>query len=211
MNIKIFIVNGFSVNAFVVSDTTGECIIIDPGFYEKDEESKLVNYIEANNLTPVMVLNTHGHVDHMLGNKFVCEKYNITLAAHADDIFLLDRATAMGAIFSLNANPSPPVSKLIADGETILFGNSRLQAFHTPGHSPGSLSFYSSEEKFLIAGDVLFAGSIGRTDLPGGSYETIIYSIKNKLLVLPGDTVVYPGHGPSTTIGIEHDTNPFLR
>ncbi|MBN2613870.1 MAG: MBL fold metallo-hydrolase [Bacteroidales bacterium] len=211
MKIKNFVVNGFSVNAFVISDTTGECIVIDPGFYTPDEELAFVKYIEDNNLNPVLVLNTHCHVDHILGNKFVCEKYSIPLATHADDIFILERATEMGAVFGFKVNPSPPVNRKISDGDYINFGNSKLLAIHTPGHSPGSLSFYSSEEKFLIAGDVLFAGSIGRTDLPGGSYETIISSIKNKLLVLPRDTVVYPGHGPSTDIGREYDTNPFLK
>lgn len=211
MNIKSFTVNGFAVNAFVLSDESGNCIIIDPGFYGSSEEEMLVKYISNNNLRPVMALNTHCHVDHILGNKFVCEHYNIPLAAHKDDGFILAHAAEMGEMFGFKVKASPPVQKFINDGEVIRFGNSELIALHIPGHSPGSLSFYCRNDKFIIAGDVLFAGSIGRTDLPGGNFETLISGIVNKLMVLPGETVVFPGHGPSTTIAHEHDTNPFLK
>ena len=211
MTIKTFTVNGFAINAFIISDETKECIFIDPGYNNPEEEEKLTRYVSENNLKPVMVLNTHCHVDHVLGNKFVCEKYNIPLAAHKDDSFLLAHANEMGKIFGLKVQSSPEIQNFIIDNDVIKFGNSELIVFHTPGHSPGSVSFYSPKDKIVIAGDVLFTGSIGRTDLPGGNYETLIGSIKNKLMVLPSDTVVYPGHGPSTTIGHEHDTNPFLQ
>ena len=211
MNIWRFTVNGFAINAFVLSDETQQCIFIDPGVSNSAEEDKLTRYVSENNLTPVMVLNTHCHVDHILGNKFVCDQYQIPIAAHNDDNFLLKHAMETGKMFGMDVQPSPAIQKFISNGEVIHFGNSELIAIHTPGHSPGSLSFHSKKDQFVITGDALFAGSIGRTDLPGGNYEILISSIQNKLMVLPRETVVYPGHGPFTTIGHEHDTNPFLQ
>jgi glyoxylase-like metal-dependent hydrolase (beta-lactamase superfamily II) len=211
MNIKYFTVNGFAVNSYLLFDDSLECVIIDPGFYERREKASLTNFISENKLKPVAVLNTHCHVDHVLGNKFVCEHFQIPLSIHKEDQFLLDRSLQMGKIFGLDAEPSPPSDTYLNQGDTVRFGNSELEVLHTPGHSPGSVSFYNKQDKFVIAGDVLFAGSIGRTDLPKGNYETLISSILNKLLILPSDTVVFPGHGPSTTIGHEHDTNPFLQ
>lgn len=211
MNIKSFTVNGFGVNSFLLSDDSRECLIIDPGFYDQHEKDNLIEFISKNKLKPVAVLNTHCHVDHIAGNKFVCEQYNIPLSIHQEDQFLLDRALQMGFIFGLNIQPSPPADSYLKEGDTVRFGNSELEVIHTPGHSPGSISFYNKKDEFVIVGDVLFAGSIGRTDLPKGNYETLISSILNKIFVLPPETVVFPGHGPSTTIRHEHDTNPFLQ
>ena len=211
MRIKSFTVNGFAENSFLLSDDSRECLIIDPGFYEQHERDGLLKFITENELIPVKVLNTHCHVDHILGNRFVCEHFRIPLLAHQEDQFLLDRATQMGEIFGFKVQPSPPVDIYLNHGDIVRFGNSELEVIHTPGHSPGSLSFYNKKDEFVIVGDVLFAGSIGRTDLPRGNYETLISNILNRLLILPGNTMVFPGHGPSTTIRHEYDTNPFLQ
>jgi len=211
MNIKTFTVNGFAVNSFVLHDDSNECLIIDPGFYEQKEKDSLLKFISENKLKPIKVLNTHCHVDHILGNRFVCEQYQIPLSAHEEDEFLLNRASQMGEIFGFKEVSSPPINDYLKQGDTIRFGNSEIEVIHTPGHSPGSVSFFNKQDGFIIAGDVLFAGSIGRTDLPKGNYKTLISSIVDKLLILPAETTVFPGHGPSTTIRHEHDTNPFLQ
>ncbi|MBN2213370.1 MAG: MBL fold metallo-hydrolase [Bacteroidales bacterium] len=211
MNIQSFTVNGFAVNSYLLYDDSNECLVIDPGFYEQYEKDSLTEFITRNKLVPVKVLNTHCHVDHILGNRFVCEHYHIPLSAHKEDQFLLDHALEMGEIFGLKVQPSPPVDIYLNHGDTVRFGNSELKVIHTPGHSPGSISFYNKADSFVIVGDVLFSGSIGRTDLPKGNYETLISSILNELLILPAETAVFPGHGPSTTIRNEHDTNPFLQ
>jgi hydroxyacylglutathione hydrolase len=211
MNIKTFTVNGFAENSFLLYDETLECLIIDPGFYEQQEKESLLRFITENKLIPVKVLNKHCHVDHILGNRFVCEQFHIPLSTHKEDQFLLDRASQMGEIFGFKVESSPAVDTYLSDGETVKFGNSEIKVLHTPGHSPGSLSFYNEQDGFVIVGDVLFAGGIGRTDLPKGDYKTLISSIVNKLLILPAETVVFPGHGPSTTIRHEYDTNPFLQ
>jgi glyoxylase-like metal-dependent hydrolase (beta-lactamase superfamily II) len=210
MNIKTFTVNGFAVNSFILYDDSKECLLIDPGYYEQKEKDSLIRFISENKLQPVKALNTHCHVDHILGNKFVCEHYRIPLSAHQEDEFLLQRASQMGEIFGFQGVSSPPVDDYLKQGDTVRFGNSEIEVIHTPGHSPGSISFYNEQDEFVIAGDVLFAGSIGRTDLPRGNYKTLISSIVERLMVLPAETVVFPGHGPSTTIKHEHDTNPFL-
>ena len=211
MNIKTFTVNGFAVNSFVLYDDSGECLIIDPGFYEQKEKDSLLKFISENELKPIKVLNTHCHVDHILGNRFVCEQFQIPLSAHEEDEFLLNRASQMGEIFGFKGVSSPPVDDYLKQGDTVRFGNSEIEVIHTPGHSPGSVSFFNKQDGFIIAGDVLFAGSIGRTDLPKGNYKTLISSIMDKLLILPAETTVFPGHGPSTTIRHEYDTNPFLQ
>ena len=211
MNIKTFTVNGFAVNSFVLYDDSGECLIIDPGFYEQKEKDSLLKFISENELKPIKVLNTHCHVDHILGNRFVCEQFQIPLSAHEEDEFLLNRASQMGEIFGFKGVSSPPIDDYLKQGDTVRSGNSEIEVIHTPGHSPGSVSFYNKHDGFIIAGDVLFAGSIGRTDLPKGNYKTLISSIVDKLLILPAETTVFPGHGPSTTIRHEYDTNPFLQ
>ncbi len=211
MNIKTFTVNGFAVNSFVLYDDSGECLIIDPGFYEQKEKDSLLKFISENELKPIKVLNTHCHVDHILGNRFVCEQFQIPLSAHEEDEFLLNRASQMGEIFGFKGVSSPPIDDYLKQGDTVRFGNSEIEVIHTPGHSPGSVSFFNKQDGFIIAGDVLFAGSIGRTDLPKGNYKTLISSIMDKLLILPAETTVFPGHGPSTTIRHEYDTNPFLQ
>ena len=211
IKLEHFVVSDFGVNSFVLYDETAECVIIDPGFYSRNEREKLTDFIAENNLTPVKVLNTHCHVDHVFGNRFIITTYNIPLLANKADEFLLSNLSSFANIFGLSAEQSPGIDQYINDGDPVAFGKSSLLVIHVPGHSPGSLAFYNKEGNFLIAGDTLFKGSIGRTDLPGGDYDTLISNIRNKLLSLPPETVVYPGHGSSTSIKDEHDTNPFLK
>ncbi len=210
VTLKTFVFNPFRVNSFVAYDETGECIIIDASCSESYEYAELFRFIDSASLKPLAVLNTHGHVDHLTGTAKVCGKYGIPFRIHGEDEFLVDRALESGMMFGLKPEKPPRPDSPISDGETIRFGNTEVQAFHAPGHSPGSVVFYFREEGLLVTGDVLFAGSIGRTDLPGGDYDQLIKSIRSKILVLPGETKVFPGHGPETTVERERLTNPFL-
>jgi hydroxyacylglutathione hydrolase len=210
IKIKTFAFNPFQVNTFVVYDDSNECLIIDAACYEEKEFQQLFDFIAENSLKPVALLNTHGHVDHLTGTRRVCEKYGIGLFMHKDDQFLLENAVAQGRTFGFSIETPPSPQSWLKDGEKFRFGKSEITAWHAPGHSAGSLIFYSLDAKFLITGDVLFDGSIGRTDLPGGDYAQLINSIKTKILVLPRDTRVFPGHGPETSVGKEADFNPFL-
>lgn len=203
--------NDFQENTYIVYDDTRECVIFDPGCFQSYEEEELSNKIRSLNLKPVRLINTHCHLDHVFGNKYVAEQYQLGLEIHRGELRVLDAVPEVCLMYGLPpAAPSPAPSRFIEAGEIIEFGESRLEALFTPGHSPASLSFYCRESGFVIAGDVLFYGSIGRTDLPGGNFNTLIQSIREQLLVLPDETLIYPGHGPHTTIGFERDHNPFL-
>ena len=208
--IKTLVFNSFQENTYVLSDESGKCVIVDAGCNSDLEFDKLIKYISSSNLTPEKLLLTHGHVDHVLGAAKVCAYYKIETYAHKLEIDLIKSATLYGAAFGFNATPVPLISFFLVEGISINFGNSKLDVFHVPGHSKGSVALYSEVDKFVITGDVLFKGSIGRTDLPGGDYDVIMKSISTKLLTLPDDTNVFPGHGLSTTIGIEKKSNPFL-
>jgi glyoxylase-like metal-dependent hydrolase (beta-lactamase superfamily II) len=210
IKIQKFVVNPLGENSFILSDESGECIFIDPGFYYHEEHQEIKDYVETNQLKPVKITNTHCHFDHIMGVEFAREEYNIPFCAHADDAFWVERAVNQGEMFGFEMNPVQPIDVFLKENEYVEFGNSRLKIIHIPGHAPGHVVFYSEKENFLIAGDVLFYGSIGRTDLPGGNYETLISNIKNKLFVLPENTRVYCGHGPETILGFEKSTNPFL-
>lgn len=210
IKIKIFVFNEFSMNTFVLFDETNECVIIDCGCNSEKEEKILVDFISGNALKPVQVLNTHGHIDHVFGNLFIKEKYNIPYFIHPADVFFIEDAVDYGQYFGFNMEVPPQADGFLEEGKDVVFGNSTLHTIHVPGHSPGGVCFYNEEQKILIAGDVLFYGSIGRSDLPGGNHNQLIENIKNKLLVLPDDVVVYPGHGQETTIGFEKQNNPFL-
>ena len=204
--------NPFQENMYIVYDDTRECIIFDPGCYEAHERQDLADFIENNGLKPVRLINTHCHLDHIFGNKFVAETYNLPLEIHEGEVIVLQSAPQVCMQYGIPyPQPSPMASKFIAAGDVIEFGNTRLEARFTPGHSPASLSFYCAAGKFVIAGDVLFQGSIGRTDLPGGNFETLAMSITNEFYTLPDDTVVHPGHGAATTVGVEKASNPFVR
>lgn len=212
MKIKKFVFNLFQENTYVLYDESKECVIIDPGCYTQEEEKELENFILDNDLKPVALLNTHCHIDHILGNQFVSEKWKIGLQAHPLDLFLLENAYQSSSMFGLsNYKHSPLPDKLLQENDTIKFGNSYLKVVFVPGHSPGHICFYSPEELFIISGDVLFQGSIGRTDLPGGDFHTLLNSITEKLFSLPEETKVYCGHGPSTVLAFEKEHNPFLQ
>jgi len=206
-----FTFNPFQENTYILYDDSKECVIIDPGCYDDDEKSELTNFIEQNNLKPVRLINTHCHIDHVFGNHFIIEKYQLPLEIHRGELPVLNVVPQVALMYGILFNdPIPKVEKFIEEGDKIEFGNSKLESLFTPGHSPASLSFYCKAADFVIAGDVLFNGSIGRTDLPGGDFDTLISSIKDKLFPLGDNVEVHPGHGPKTTIGFEKRTNPFL-
>ncbi|HNP49612.1 MAG TPA: MBL fold metallo-hydrolase [Bacteroidia bacterium] len=210
ITIRSFTFNPFEENMYVLYDETKEAVIIDPGCYSENEKSELAEFILKENLIPVKLINTHAHLDHMLGNNFVASKYKLKLHMHKDDLDLLRSAPVYGQMWGIKPEPSPDPEFFLQEGDLVNFGNSSLLVLFTPGHCPGSLSFYSAKDQFAIVGDVLFYGSIGRTDLPGGNLEILLKSIREKLFVLPDQTIIYPGHGPHTTIGFEKKHNPFL-
>lgn len=210
IKVNKFVVNPLGENSFIVSDETSECVFIDPGFYYEEEHQEIKDFIAENQLNPVKIVNTHCHFDHIWGVEFVRNEYKIPFLAHAEDNFWVERATQQAEMFGFEMNSVAPADSFLVENEYIEFGNSRLKIIHVPGHSPGHVVFYSENDKILIAGDVLFYGSIGRTDLPGGDYQTLISNIKNKLFDLPNETKVYCGHGPETSLGFEKRTNPFL-
>jgi len=210
INIQTFTFGPFQENTYVLYDSSKECIIIDPGCYDEQERMELADFIETNKLHPVRLLNTHCHIDHVVGNNFVAKKYNLKLEINKHDLGTLHSLMMVARMYNLQAEPSPEPAVFLDEGDIVKFGNSMLEIVFTPGHSPGSITFYNREQKMMIAGDVLFYGSIGRTDLPGGHYQTLIDSIKNKLFPMGDDFVVYNGHGPSTNIGFERKNNPFL-
>lgn len=211
ITIKTFTFNAYSENTYVLYDETKECVIIDPGMYEGFEQNELAAFIKNEGLKPVLLLNTHCHLDHVFGNKFVFETYGLKPQFHAGELPILNAvpgyAPSMGfARYDI----SPLPDTFLPETGTISFGNSTLTLIFAPGHSPAHLCFYSAADHILIGGDVLFYGSIGRTDLPGGNHQQLIQNISDKLFVLPDETKVYPGHGPATSIGFEKQHNPFF-
>ena len=211
MTIKTFTFNPIQENTFLVYDETLEAVVIDAGCISKIEKRALQQYIENNNLILKRVLNTHLHFDHQFGNRFLFDTFGIEPEAGKEDEYLLENVIAQTRSFGMDVDEeAQPLGGYITENQEIKFGNTTLKVFHVPGHSPGSMAFYVEKEGVLFAGDVLFRGSIGRTDLPGGDYATMIRSITEKLLPLPDSTVVYSGHGPQTTIGFEKKNNPFL-
>ncbi len=210
IKIKIFVFNPFQENTYLLYDETGEAVIIDPGCSTEEEEEILISFLKDHNIKLKHLLNTHSHIDHILGNQFISDQFKLPLKSHKDDEFLIKNAKESGAVFGIKIDTPPLPEKYLDEGMQIKFGNSVLDIVHTPGHSPGSLVFYNKNEKFMIVGDVLFNHSIGRTDLPGGSYDVLVDSIVRKLFPLGDDMDVYSGHGSPTTIGQERISNPFL-
>lgn len=210
MKIKLFVFNAFQENTFVISDPEGKAMIIDPGCNTPSENETLRSYIREKNLRPLAVILTHGHVDHILGVPFCCAEWSIPVWIHRDDVGLYSQAPVYGQVFGLKVNSLPEPDKYIDEGEKLQCGEITLEILHVPGHSPGGIAFYIPEEHVLFPGDILFNGSIGRTDLPGGNHQRLVDGIRNKLLVLPGETIIWPGHGPATTIEDEKSGNPFL-
>jgi len=207
--IKVLTFNAVQENTYVLYNESNDCIIIDPGCYSEEEKHVLQSFI-TNGLRPAMLLNTHCHLDHVFGNKFIAEAYRLTLNIHKNEEAILQMAPASGLMFNLPFDNYTGELIFLKEGDVISLGKDSLQVIEAPGHSPGSICFYCEKQKFVIGGDVLFYQSIGRTDLPGGSHEGLIKNIKEKLFVLPPDVKVYPGHGPATTIGEEIKYNPYL-
>mgnify|MGYP001214942688 FL=1 len=210
ITIKKFTFNPFQENTYILFDETKECVVIDPGCYDKQEKTDLINFIEENELIPVQLLNTHCHIDHVLGNYMVSSNYQLKLAAHKLEVPVLEGSAYWGSQYGINGDLSPHIEIYLNEGDQIEFGNSKLEVIFVPGHSPGHIAFVNHDEKFIINGDVLFQGSYGRYDLPGGDLRTLAQSIQKKLFVLPDDYKVYAGHMGETTIGAEKKTNPIL-
>ncbi len=211
MKIETLVFSPFDVNTYIIYDDTKECVIIDPACFDVNEQARLEKFVERTGLKPKRLLHTHCHLDHAFGNKFVCDTYNLKPEASKEEEPVLKFTTEAAKSYGLNMEAPRSIEKFLNEVDLIKFGNSELNIFHIPGHSPGSLVYYSESDKFAIVGDVLFKGSIGRTDLPGGNYDSLIAGIKSKLFNLHDDTIVYPGHGPSTTIESEKITNPFVK
>lgn len=211
LNVKVFTFNPVQENTYLVYNNHGHCIIVDPGCYFDEERDALNDYLEKSHLKPVMLLNTHCHLDHVFGNKFVHETYGLELYMHENEVPVLERGPASGLMWNLPFDNYQGPLHFLKEGDTVKLDEDELQVLFTPGHSPGSISFYAEKEKFILSGDVLFNLSVGRTDLPGGSFDVLSNSILTRLYTLPDDTIVYSGHGPSTTIGFEKENNPFVK
>jgi glyoxylase-like metal-dependent hydrolase (beta-lactamase superfamily II) len=210
MNLQSFTFNPFSENTYVLWDETMQCAIVDPGCYTHSEQQELQNFIENNELAPVLLLQTHAHIDHVFGTAFVCRTWGLKPLLHRNEKLVYDSATIVGMQYGVPITDLPKADYILEEEKNVSFGHSTLQVLFTPGHSPGSVCFFNEKDRVVLAGDVLFLGSIGRTDLPGGDYQTLINSIKTKLLPLGDEVTVYSGHGPKTKIVFEKLHNPFL-
>lgn len=209
--VKSFTFSPVQENTYVLYNEIGQCCIIDPGCYFPEERDELKTGIEKTGLTPVLLLNTHCHLDHVFGNKFVYDTWGLSLHLHPKEKPVLDFAPQSGQLWQLPFDPYEGPLVYLKEGTTITVGEEKLDIRLAPGHSPGSIAFYHEAGNFIIGGDVLFNGSIGRTDLPGGDFDTLINSIQTQFFTLPDDTKVYSGHGPVTTIGLEKMNNPFVK
>lgn len=209
IHVKSFVFNPFMENTYVLYDDTKACVIIDPGCYEPYEQQELKQYITENNLEVVKLLNTHCHIDHVFGNQFVKDEFKVDLYIHPLDEATLKAVKAYAPAYGISNYNEATADHFLEDGDKVKFGNSTLDVLFVPGHAPGHIAFYSKEDKLCIGGDVLFHGSIGRTDLPGGDFDTLIRSIHEKMFPLGDDVTVYCGHGPETSIGYEKKSNPF--
>ncbi len=203
--------NPFEENTYIIAAQSGECIIIDPGCFDEGERGVLKQFLSDHNLHPIRLINTHCHIDHILGNAFVAKEYNLKLEIHKGELPVLEAGTVVAGMYGIPYEKSPAPESFIEEGEEIMLDGHSLKVLFVPGHSPASICLYSVDDKWVVSGDALFYESIGRTDLPGGDYDTLINSIRTQLLTLPDDITAYPGHGPKTTIGYEKMFNPFLQ
>lgn len=210
ITVQFFTFSPVYENTYVLYNNDGNAIIIDPGCYAKEEKQKLADYIKTKQLNVVQLINTHCHLDHVFGNKWVAEKYGLELYIHPDEEYVLSVAPDYGTLWGLPFDNYTGRLHFLNEHDVVTLGKDELKVLLAPGHSPGSICFYCEEQKFIIGGDVLFRESIGRTDLPGGNHEALLKSIRDKLFVLPDDVTVYPGHGIATTIGYEKQHNPYV-
>lgn len=210
LHLKSFCFGPFQENTYLIYDDENTAFIIDPGNSNETENQQLKNFIEENNLQLNRLLLTHAHIDHVMGNRFIFDTYGLLPEVNENDLFFIDNMMKSAALYGLNCEQSPSPIKFLNHGDIISLGKYELECIHTPGHSPGSISFLNRKNNLLISGDVLFYKSIGRTDLPLGNYETLMDSILTKLMVLDDQIKVYSGHGPATTIGFEKINNPFI-
>ncbi len=211
LQLKAFTFNAFQENTYLIINAKKRCWIVDPGMYEQSEVIQLNQYIATNGLQPVAIINTHCHLDHIFGVQALKGQYNIPFGIHEKDLPVLKGAPASAVIFGFEAISAPVPDFFIKEGEPLQLDDEILEVRFTPGHSPGSIVFYYPAGGWCIGGDVLFNGSIGRTDLPGGNFDTLINSIRSQLFSLPPETIVLPGHGPATTVAQEMEHNPFLQ
>jgi len=211
IKIKKFVFNTFQVNSYLLYDETGDCVIIDAACYEDFEKEELSEYIKKHGLKLGRNLDTHCHIDHILGNHFIAETYGIKPEYHESSIPFIEAADEIARSFGFKVEKMPAPARFLKDNEKISFGSSGLEVFYTPGHADGSVCFYCNEQGFVITGDVLFRDTIGRTDLASGNLDLLMKSIHERLFTLPDDTIIYPGHGPESTIGYEKQNNPFIR
>ena len=211
MHVHSFTFNAFQENTYIVSGDQQSCIIIDPGCYDRFEQQELTDFIKRNNLQVKAVWNTHCHIDHILGNAFCCETYGVSLRAHKEELFTLSMAERSAQMYGLAAYiASPEPTEWFEDHQVITIDDMEFSVIFGPGHCVGHVAFYNAAENILIGGDILFRGSFGRTELPGGSMEELKKTIHERMFTLPDNTIVYPGHGPATTIGEEKRTNYIL-
>ena len=211
LNVAFFTFNAFEENTYIISNDKKQCWIVDPGMYHDEEKEALFSYIEEKQLQPQAIINTHAHIDHIFGVQAVIDRYGIPFGMHEQEQVVLKMAAGSATLFGFDFKTAPQPTFFIKENEPLRLGDDTLQVFLTPGHSPGSISFYYPKGNWVISGDVLFSGSIGRTDLPGGSMDTLLNSIRTHLFTLPGETTVLSGHGPSTSIAEEKMNNPFLK
>ncbi len=210
IKIKAFIFNSFRVNTYILADDTNECVIIDPGCGTEEERNELRTFISEQNLKPTKLINTHMHLDHILGNTWVTKTYGLKPIAHPASQIFWESAEEFGKAMAIPVDDIAAPENFVEENDTIAFGNASLKVIYAPGHADGSICLYCEEDHFLISGDVLFRDSIGRTDLPTGNYDKLRETIITKLFSLPDETLVFSGHGPHTTIGYEKKNNPFV-
>jgi len=211
MDIKSFVFNAFYENTYLLSSSNLETLVLDPGCYEDFEKKELTDFIKTNKLKPIAIINTHCHIDHVLGNDYLKKLYNIPLWIPATEKNLLKSVSTYAPTMGIQDYQEAQPDKLLSEKDVITFGSEKLEILYVPGHSEGHLMFYHAADKSLMAGDVIFRESIGRTDLPGGNFKTLEESIKNQVYTLPEAVKIYPGHGPSTTVGHEKKHNPFVK
>lgn len=211
MEIQGFVCNLLQENTYVIWDETNQCVLVDPGCIKESEFAEIDRFIANNGLKPCMIINTHGHFDHIFGVEKCRSYYGIKWGLNPNDSFLVEDVVHQCAAFGIVVDPISPCDVEFSENDVVKFGNTTLTIFHVPGHSPGSLCYYEENSEVLFTGDALFKHSIGRTDLAQGNYRDLITNLETKILQLPDDVIVYPGHGPATTIGEEKRSNPYLR